>query len=195
MWRIGCGRYDGLIAWRWFQRAVLVLFAAQALLGIPVFVVLLLGLAALSVPALAAVLELPEAGTLIAQATDSSEGLVGSAASTLSALLSLAFAMLGVAKLRRSRLGAYRWLERSVLVSLLLGQVLLFWQDQLGAVVELGWNLLLLGALRYAIRQEETRVALAQGSATRSLPETGVRPSRGDPQLAADPAVASRRSR
>ncbi len=112
MWRIGCGRYDGLIAWRWFQRAVLVLFAAQALLGIPVFVVLLLGLAALSVPALAAVLELPEAGTLIAQATDSSESLVGSAASTLSALLSLAFAMLGVARLRRSRLGAYGWNAR-----------------------------------------------------------------------------------
>ncbi len=169
------GFYDSLIAWRWFQRAVLVLFVAQGLIGIPVFLFLLLGLVALSVPALAALLELPDVGTLIAQATDSSEGLVGSAASTLSALLSLAFAMLGVAKLRRSRLGAYRWLERSVLVSLLLGQVLLFWQDQLGAVVELGWNLLLLGALRYAIRQEEVRLVLARESATRSLPETATR--------------------
>jgi hypothetical protein len=93
-----------------------------------------LGLAALSVPGLAAVLEIPDAGSLVAQATDSSEGLVGSAASTLSALLSLAFAMLGVVHLRRSRLVAYRWLERSVLVSLLLGQVLLFWQDQLTRV-------------------------------------------------------------
>ena len=60
------------------------------------------------------------------------------ALAALSALLSLALAMVGVAHLRRSRVVAYRWLERSVLVSLLLGQVLLFWQDQLGAVVEVG---------------------------------------------------------
>lgn len=51
---------------------------------------------------------------------------------------------------------AYRWLERSVLASVLLGQVLLFWQDQLAAVVQLGWSLLLLAALRYAIRQEDS---------------------------------------
>src|SRR5438067_471684 len=83
----------GLFAWHWFQRAVLVLFVAQGLIGIPVFLVLLLGPAALSVPGRAAMLEILDAGTLIAQATDSSEGFVGSAASTLSALLSLAFAM------------------------------------------------------------------------------------------------------
>ena len=92
------------------------------------------------------------------------------------ALLSLAFAMLGVAHLRRSRLVAYRWLERSVLVSLLLGQVLFFWQHQLGAMVELGWNLLLLGALRFAIRQEEARLGLsvAHEGARRFRSETGV---------------------
>jgi hypothetical protein len=148
--------YDGLIAWRWFQRAILVLFVAQALLGIPVFLVLLLGVVALNVPAVATLLELPDVGTLIGQVTDSSEGLVGSVLSTASALLSLAFVMFGVAHLRRSRLGAYRWLERSVLVSVLLGQVLLFWQD------ELAWSLLLLGALRFAIRQEEARLGLIE---------------------------------
>jgi hypothetical protein len=153
--------YDGLIAWRWFQRAILVLFVAQALLGIPVFMLLLLGLVALSVPALAALLELPDIATLLGEATDSAEGLVGSVASTASALLSLVFTMLGVAQLHRSRLGAYRWLERSVLVSVLFGQVLLFWQDQLAAVGQLVWNLLLLAALRYAIRQEEARQGLA----------------------------------
>jgi hypothetical protein len=170
--------YDGLIAWRWFQRAVLILFVAQALIGIPVFLVLLLGLAALSVPSLGALVEMPDIATFVAQATDSSEGLVGSAASTASALLALAFAMVGVARLRRSRLGAYRWLERSVLVSVLLGQVLLFWQDQLAAVVQLGWNLLLLAALRYAIRQEEARQALEIGAVAvlRAGPETGTPP-------------------
>ena len=136
------------------------LFVAQALLGIPVFIILVLGLVALSVPAVAALIDLPDIGTLMTQATDSSEGLVGSVASTASALLSLAFAMLGAAHLRRSRLGAYRWLERSVLVSVLFGQVLLFWQDQLAAMVQLVWSLLLLAALRYAIRQEEARLGL-----------------------------------
>jgi hypothetical protein len=152
--------YDGLIAWRWFQRGVLALFVAQALLGIPVFLMLLLGLAALTVPPVAALVQLPDIATFLAQAPDSTEGLVGSAASTVSALLSLAFAMLGVAHLRRSRLGAYRWLERSVLVSVLFGQVLLFWQDQLAALVQLAWSMLLLAALRYAIRQEEGRQGL-----------------------------------
>ena len=170
--------YDELIAWRWFQRAVLTLFVAQALVGIPVFLVLLLGLAAVSVPSLRALIDMPDIALFLAQTTDSSEGLVGSAASTASALLALAFAMVGVARLRRSRLSAYRWLERSVLVSVLLGQVLLFWQDQLAAIVQLGWNLLLLAALRYAIRQEEARQALATGAAA-VLParaETGARP-------------------
>jgi hypothetical protein len=110
------------------------LFVAQALIGVPVFLVLLLGLVALSVPSVRALIDIPGTATFVAQATDSSEGLVGSAASTASSLLALAFAMVGVARLRRSRLSAYRWLERSVV----LGQVLLFWQDQLAAVVELG---------------------------------------------------------
>jgi hypothetical protein len=162
-WRL----YDRLIAWRRFQRAVLVLFVAQALIGVPVFLVLLLGLVVLSVPSLRALIDTPGIATFVAQATDSSEGLVGSAASTASSLLALAFAMVGVARLRRSRLSAYRWLERSVLVSVLLGQVLLFWEDQLAAIVQLGWNLLLLGALRYAIRQEEARQALMIGAVAR----------------------------
>src|SRR2546430_1402663 len=71
--------------------------------------------------------------------------------------MSLAFNVLGVARLRSSRLAAYRWLERSVLVSILFGQVLLFWQDQLAAVGSLAWNLVLLAALRYVIRQEYAR--------------------------------------
>jgi hypothetical protein len=149
--------YDGLIAWRWFQRVILALFVAQALIGIPVFMVLLFGLAALTVPGLAALLDMPDVATFVAQTTNSPEGLVGSVASSASALFALAFVMLGVAQLRRSRLEAYRWLERSVLVSVLVGQILRFWQDQLAATVELAWNLLLLAALRYAIRQEEAR--------------------------------------
>ncbi len=130
----------------------------------------------MSVPGLAAVLEIPKVGTLIAQ-SDRQLGGPG----RISCLDALRAAVAGFRNARRSTpasltLVAYRWLERSVLVSVLLGQVLLFWQDQLGAMVELGWNLLLLGALRFAIRQEEARLALARASATQSLPEIAVRP-------------------
>jgi hypothetical protein len=102
----------------------------------------------------------PDPVSLTLHGTDFPTGPVRAVASAVSALLSLAFVMLGAARLRRSRLAAYRWLERSVLVSVLFGQVLLFWEEQLGAVLQLAWNLLLLGALRYAIRQEEARQGL-----------------------------------
>ena len=150
--------YDDLIAWRWFQRAVLVVFIAQALFGALAVAAMLLGvLVALALPTVAADLGVPDAGTIVLEDADLSLGLAGAAAAAASSFLSLACAIVGVMHLRTSRLRAYRWLERSVLVSIFFGQVLLFWKDQLAAVGELVWNLLLLAALHYAIRQEEAR--------------------------------------
>jgi hypothetical protein len=156
-WRL----YDSLVAWRWFQRAVLVVFVCQAVLGVLLFAVLLIGMALVSATAMLPTMQLPGAETMTLEPAEAPSGVVGAAASAGTSLLSLVCAMLGIARLRRSRLGAYRWLERSVLVSVFFGQVLLFWQDQLAAVVQLGWNLLVLAALRYAIRQEEARQGLA----------------------------------
>ena len=156
-WRV----YDDLIAWRWFQRAILVLFIGQAALGVMLFTILLVGLAVMSAPGLFSGLQLPDAESMMLEAGDAPSGVTNAAASTATSLVSLACVMLGVARLRRSRLVAYRWLERSVLVSVFFGQVLLFWQDQLAGVVQLGWNLIVLAALRYVIRQEEARQALA----------------------------------
>jgi hypothetical protein len=156
-WRL----YDHLVAWRWFQRFILVLFVGQAVLGVAALLVVLVALAlALVVPSVPARLAGLDPGAIILEIAGSQPGRVGAIASAASSLLSLAFVMLGAVRLRRSRLGAYRWLERSVLVSVLVGQVLLFWEEQLGAVLQLAWNLLLLGALRYAIRQEEARQGL-----------------------------------
>jgi hypothetical protein len=108
-------------------------------------------------------------GALSTEAVYSQTGAVGTVASAASGLVSVAFVMVGAVRLRASRLGAYRWLERSVLVSVLFGQVLLFWEQQLSAVLQLAWSLLLLAALRYAIRQEEARrgLLLVQGAARR----------------------------
>jgi hypothetical protein len=156
-WRL----YDDLIAWRWFQRAVLLLFVGQAVLGIAVAAVVLVALLAVTAPGVLPGVEAQEAATISLPTDETPAGLVGAAASTVTSVVSLACVMLGVAQLRRSRLGAYRWLERSILVSVLFGQVLVFWEDQLAGVVQLGWNLLILAALRYAIRQEEARQGLA----------------------------------
>ena len=166
-WRL----YDDLIAWRWFQRAILVLFLGQAMLGVAVFA-LLLGVAVVLLTAALGVPAMPSAGAVALDMGEAPTGPVGAVASAASALLSLAFVVLGATRLRRSRLGAYRWLERSVLVSVLFGQALLFWEEQLGAAVQLAWNLLVLAGLRYAIRQEEARLALASRQATgTSMPQ------------------------
>jgi hypothetical protein len=154
-WRL----YDDLIAWHWFQRAVLAVFIGQAVLGLGVVLVLLAVAVMLALPGPLPA-GIPDPGALSIDGPDSPTGAVGAVASAASGLVSLACVMVGAVRLRRSRLGAYRWLERSVLISVLFGQVLLFWEQQLGAVLQLAWNLLLLAALRYAIRQEEARRGL-----------------------------------
>ncbi|MDX1624514.1 MAG: hypothetical protein R3199_11105 [Gemmatimonadota bacterium] len=68
--------------------------------------------------------------------------------------LSAVFVALGVVRLRRSRLAAYRQFERAILVSILLVQVFSFYREQFAALVELGFNLTLLVTLRMAIRLE-----------------------------------------
>ena len=51
-------------------------------------------------------------------------------------------------------------LLRTGLVSVLITQVFIFWQDQLTALGGLLWDLLLLTALRFLLKQEEARTAL-----------------------------------
>src|ERR671937_242206 len=106
------------------------------------------------------------------------ETYLGSQSSTrigmlVSAVASLSLAVLGVARLPRSRLAAYRWFERSVLVSVLFTQVLMFWQAQLAALSGLAVDLMLLAGLRYMLRQESARVILSRvstlGSSTLDL--------------------------
>jgi hypothetical protein len=126
--------YDRLLRWRWFQRAILVVFVGQALAG-------LASLIAISWTMLSGVLDVD-----ISPAT-----LVSSAAS-------LACALFGMARLPSSRLEAYRWFERSVLISVLFTQVLLFWEDQFAALGGLVWYLCLLVVLRFLIRQEAARI-------------------------------------
>lgn len=66
-----------------------------------------------------------------------------------SSLLSAAFVAAGVAALRTSREAALRHLERSVLVSVFLTQVFMFYHAQLAAVAVLAFNLVLLLGIGY----------------------------------------------
>lgn len=72
-----------------------------------------------------------------------------------SSLVSIGLIMVGLVALRRSRLDAYEWLKRAVLVSLLFTQFVSFYEAQLSAAWALLFNLTLFAALNFAIRREQ----------------------------------------
>jgi len=123
--------YDHLLRWQWFSRALWLVFVGQAVLGL--ITTTILGVAAIS-------------------------GAERLPATLASSTLTLALTVVGVVRLPQSRLAAYRWFERGVLVSVFFTQVIVFWQDQLTALGGLFWDLVLLSLLRFLIRQEGARV-------------------------------------
>lgn len=71
-----------------------------------------------------------------------------------SSLLSAVLVLRGVLAIRRSRASGLRWFQRSILVSVFLTQVFTFYRQQWEALVVLAFNLLMLGALNFAVEQE-----------------------------------------
>lgn len=76
-------------------------------------------------------------------------------AQIFSSLLSGVFVFLGVYYLRKSRLISYQMFERSVLVSILLTYVFIFYKEQFAALAGLSVNILILIALRLMIEGEQ----------------------------------------
>ena len=74
-----------------------------------------------------------------------------------STLLSGVLVVLGIVAMRRSRIAAFRWFQRSVLVSIFLTQVFTFYEDEWGALTTLVFNLFVLLALNFAIEHETAR--------------------------------------
>lgn len=74
-----------------------------------------------------------------------------------SSLLSGVFVLLGIINIYRSRLMALKMFERSILVSIFLTQVFIFYEEQFVALFGLSFNLLILVALRYMIHKESSR--------------------------------------
>lgn len=76
-------------------------------------------------------------------------------AQIFSSLLSGVFVVLGVYYIRKSRLSAYRMFERSVLVSILLTYMFIFYKEQFAALSGLIFNVLILIGLKIMIKREE----------------------------------------
>jgi hypothetical protein len=74
-----------------------------------------------------------------------------------SSLLSAVFVALGIVALRESRFRALRMFQRSILASIFLTQVFMFYRDQWSALTVLGFNLLLLATLNFMIEHEPAR--------------------------------------
>ncbi|UCF05577.1 MAG: hypothetical protein JSV33_00650 [bacterium] len=73
---------------------------------------------------------------------------------------------LGIWRLRTSRLGAYTWFKRSVLVNIYLTQIFIFYHSQFSALGGLLVNALVYVALRYMISREEGPVQVLTNNST-----------------------------
>lgn len=139
----------------WFARALVVFFVGQLALKAGQLAVTLFWPdgGARRVPALPPVRAVVEAFSLVDWAQ------------LASALLSAAFVGLGIYHLRASRLRAFRMFQRSILVSIFLTQVFMFYEDQWGALVGLVFNLSVLAALNFGIEQETVQAAAREHGA------------------------------
>jgi hypothetical protein len=152
--------FDLLGDWKWFQRGVIAVFVAHAT------VVILVTLVAVAVVAPAQVL----AGGSRSVAAFGSLG-----AAAIATLLTF----VGVSRLPTSRLAAYHWFKRAVLVSILLVQVFLFYESQLAALGGLAVDVIVLAGLNELIDRErgaQRARAVSAAQPVRNLSATGKQP-------------------
>lgn len=64
--------------------------------------------------------------------------------------------VIGVSQLKTSRMKAYKWYQRAILIWIFFTQFFVFYEDQFSAVIYLGVSLLLLAGIRYMIDEERS---------------------------------------
>jgi hypothetical protein len=84
----------------------------------------------------------------------SSAATVSGVGHTVSAVAGALLVLRGVPELRRSRVAAYRWFRRGVLVWILVTQVFVFYVSQLAGVAGLGLHVLTYAVLTYMLSHE-----------------------------------------
>jgi hypothetical protein len=145
--------YDRVLGSPRFRRAVAAVFIINGIVG---------ALAALGALALGGLVVAGGAGAsaLAAVAAEPDfQGWLPIVLATLASLAVLVLTLIGIARLRSSRLEGFVWLHRSVVVSLLLVQPFAFFSDQFGALGSLAINLVLWLGTGYVIRAERVRAA------------------------------------
>jgi hypothetical protein len=140
---------DDVVEAPWFTRVVIATFLLQALLSVVEIAAIL---------ALGAAWRVAGSGEWVNRATHGAGGLSAVAWIAIgSALASSVFVLLGVAVLRTERARAYRMFERSLLISIFVTQVFVFYEAQFAAAVVLAVDLPLLAGLQYMLAREVTR--------------------------------------
>ena len=144
-------RCSRLVERRWFRRTLVWAFGLWAALQF------------LSVLVLVTALGLKLGG---AEADFRSDALdhvsIANLASIASSTVTATLITVGIVKLRRGdRLGAYRLLDRAMLIQIFITQVFIFVESSFGAVSGLLISILLLITIRYMERQERERQAAA----------------------------------
>ena len=134
-------QYSRLVLHRWFSPALLALFAIYAFGQIALAILLIV----------ASVINGAYLETLLAQELQLSFTLAARLASSLVEAMLITW---GIWKLRYSRLTAYRWFSRAMLVSIFITQVFAFLETQFAALGALAGSILIYTALRYMIEQE-----------------------------------------
>jgi hypothetical protein len=131
--------YQRVLAWPWFHRIIVGGFLLQALISIGAVVSIIVG---------------DPRFTILNPAMDTTDW-----GDAFGAALATGLVLVGVARLRYSRLAAYYWFKRSILVSIFIVQIFAFYSEQLGAIVGLGVDLVLLAGLDYMIGAERAAEA------------------------------------
>jgi hypothetical protein len=152
------GGYDALLAKPWFERAVAVVFGGYA------------------IAAVIGVVILAAAGQSVGQ--DAPEATLGQVASTLVGGILIG---IGVVALPISRLTAYRWFLRGLLVWILVAQVFVFYTSQLAGITGLAIDLVAYTAVRFALDREvkaakRTTLAATQGGGDADRSVVAARP-------------------
>jgi len=129
--------YERLTGLVWFHRAIVLAFAANAAASV-----------------IAAVSSLSTGPLDFLTSEDRSVATIGQVGGSAAASL---MTIIGVAVLTRSRLGAYRWFKRSVLVTIFFVQVFLFFENQMAALSGLAINLVMLAGLNAMLGAEHLR--------------------------------------
>ncbi len=143
------GWYEALIAWGWFLRAVIALACLDATATLIDGLVLAMG-----------------GHTALVEWAPT----FWDWGSLLTSLASAVLMLIGVVRLvRAGRLAAYTWFRRSLLVSIFLFQFFAFYEDQLGAITGLVFDLVFLAAVSYGQNAERARQASSLAGAVHAV--------------------------